>query len=345
MPGKRLSRATMTRVQSIADHAYALGAKAPGIEAVLSGKAEMSLSDQTTAVHRALSAMVQMQDEMYPYVEDIYADYLIVCMGDHYYRADYTKADDGVVTLAARDAWVEVEEVWQPVGTAAKAGGIPDGAEAPEIAATMKAAGNRTIDVRIAFGSPRSKDSHGEYFSKRTDLAESDFPTPPLIYYHGYDQRTGKAMAKPVVIGTPLKRWTADDGHYIRYQLKTNKHADQIWDDACKSEVPASPGTVGYLIRKATDGELLYWPIAEVSAWDRAGGRKQAYRHTVATAALKAIYIEAGIDLPSSLTTTPPEAGGDPASAGAADISPDQAGRVIAQAVADTLLTLRKGQA
>jgi hypothetical protein len=232
MAGRKISRANMARIQQIADHAYAMGAKPPGgPDTTPIGKAaDLSLSDRASAVYQAVSATAQMQSAEYPYVEDIYDDYVIVVIGETCYRADYTTASDGAVTLAARDAWVEVEEVWQPVANAAKAGGLPDGAEAPDIAATMKAAGERQIDVRIAYG----RDSHGEYFSARTDLAEADFPNPPLLYYHGYDQRTNKAMQKPVVIGTPLKRWAETDGHYIRYQLKANQYADVTWDDACK---------------------------------------------------------------------------------------------------------------
>lgn len=341
--GRKISRANMTRIQQIADHAYAMGARPPAPDSTPLGKADMSLSDRTIAVHRAVDIATQMQTTAYAYVEEIYDAYVILCVGDVYHQAAYTMDADGAVTLAARDSWVEVEEVWQPVSSSAKAGGIPDGAEAPDIAATMKAAGDRQIDVRIAFGNARSKDNHGEYFSKNTDLAESDFPNPPLIYYHGFDQRSNKAMSKPVVIGKSIKRWSADDGHYIRYQLKSNQWADQTWDDACKGDVPASPGTVGYLTRKARDGELLYWPIAEVSAWDRAGGRKQAYRHTVATAALKALYIAEGLALPAPLDTTPPEAAGDAASAGE-QISPEDAGRAIAAEVAKALLALRKEQ-
>jgi hypothetical protein len=153
-------------------------------------------------------------------------------------------------------------------------------------------------------------------------------------------------MSKPIVIGTPLKRWTGTDGHYIRYQLKSNQFADRTWDDACKGEVPASPGTVGYLIRKAGDGELLYWPIAEVSAWDRAGGRKQAYRHSVATAVLKALYLEEGLTPPSALDTPPErphQAAGDAARVDAPPIDPSTAERIIAHEVAQMVLTLRKG--
>jgi hypothetical protein len=89
---------------------------------------------------------------------------------------------------------------------------------------------------------------------------------------------------------------------------------------------------------------LLYWPIAEVSAWDRTGGRKQAHPRSVATAVLKALYIEEGLPLPALLESPPSEAAGDAASAdgGKRDTSPEEIGMVIAAEVARTLLAIRQ---
>lgn len=349
MAGRKISRANMARIQQIADHAHAMGAKLPDPDRTPI-KADMSLNDQLQVVARAVYSTAVAPMDGYCCIEETFDTYVIieVCQSgdvETYWRADYTMDDAGAVTLAARDAWVQVEEVWQPVSNVAKASGLPEGLEAPDIAATMKAASDRQIDVKIAFGGPRSKDNHGEYFSARTDLAEADFPNPPLLYYHGFEQRSNKAMRKPVVIGLPLKRWSDNDAHYIRYQLKANQYANQTWDDACKGEIPASPGTIGYLIRKAGDGELLYWPIAEVSAWDRAGGRKQAYRHTVATAALKAAYIDAGLDVPALLDQTPPETPGDGVSAvldTPPDVTPEQAAQYIVTQVASAVLAKQR---
>lgn len=338
---KRMSRQTMARVQQIADHAYAMGAKPPGIDGV---KADMSLSDQTTAVHRALTAMVQMQDHEYPYVEDIYDTYLIVCMGDAYWRADYSMGDDKAVTLAPRDSWIEVEEVWQPkAATAAKAGLLD--VEAGDVHyASIKALADRHLEVKVAYGGHKGgKDSHNEFFSAKTDFDPENFPAPPLLYYHGFDEG-GKRMGKPAVTGAFVSRRAGTDGHYLTYKLKSTKYADRQWESAQKGQCVVSPGTVGHLIRKSRDGHLDYWPLAEVSAWDYAANRAPANLHSVAAPVLKALYIEEGLTLPTPLETTPPEAPGDGASAGAADISPDQAGRVIAQAVADAMLTLHKGQ-
>lgn len=343
---KRITKSHMAHIDAAAAHLHAIGAKHPGMPDTtpLGSKADMSLSDQMQAVAQSVY-MAGTNSDGYCCIEEVFDDYAIIeVSGGMYFRADYSMATDGAVTLAARDSWVEVEEVWQPVSASAKAG-LTLQEQSADVSAVMKAAGHRELDVIIAFGSKRSKDTHEEYFSANTDLAEADFPTPPLIYYHGYDQKTNKAMSKPVVIGKPIRRWNTDAGHVIRYALKNNTYADQTWDEACKAPVPASPGTVGYLIRKAPDGELLYWPIAEVSAWDRSGGRKQAYRHTVATAALKALYIAEGISLPSPITANgaPPEIPGDGMSAGdpMADLTLDQAGPAIAHVIAQGLLALR----
>lgn len=341
--GRKISRANMTRIQQIADHAYAMGAKLPAPDSTPLGKAELSLSDRTIAIHQAVDVATQMQTTAYAYVEEIYDAYVIIGIGDVCYRADYTLSGDGAVTLAARDTWVEVEEVWQPVSSSAKAGLLNLGDSTAPVYASLKALANRQIEVKIAYGGHKAgKDAHGEYFSAKTDFDSENFPAPPLLYYHGFDEG-GRKMARPVVTGTCASRRSDSDGHYLIYQLKTGRYADLQWSSAQAGRCVVSPGTVGYLIRKAADGELLYWPLAEVSAWDYDGKRAPANMHSVAAPVLKAAYLEAGLPLPSIVNTTPPEAPGDGASAGE-QISPEDAGRAIAAEVAKALLALRKEQ-
>lgn len=211
--------------------------------------------------------------------------------------------------------------------------------------ASMKAVGDRLIEVKVAYGGHKGgKDSHGEYFSPNTDFDPENFPAPPLLYYHGFDAN-GKKMGKPAVTGKFQSRRTGTDGHYLTYKLKNTKYADLQWESAQANKCVVSPGTVGHLIRKdATTGELLYWPLAEISAWDYAPNRAPANLHSVAAPVLKALYQAEGISTPSVLVeTTPPETEGDSVSAGVIDIPPEEAGRVIAAQVANALLTLRKG--
>lgn len=349
MAGRKINRANMARIQQIADHAYAMGAKLPPSDATpLGAKADMSLNDQLEVVARAVYANAVMPMDGYCCIEETFDTYVIieVCQSggvETYWRADYRLATDGSVTLAPRDSWVQVEEVWTPVTSAAKAGVILEDAAATHYA-SIKALGDRQLQVLVSYHGHRSgKDAHGEYFSPRTDFAAEDFPTPPLLYYHGYDEGNRK-MAKPVVTGKFVSRRDTPQGHALIYKLKAGRYADLQWAAAQKGACVVSPGTVGHLIRKAPDGELLYWPLAEVSAWDYSDKRQPANMHSVAVPALKALYLSEGLTLPTSLETTPPEAAGDAASAGARDIDPIEAGKAIAHAVADAMLALHKGR-
>lgn len=345
--GRKISRANMTRIQQIADHAYAMGAKPPAPDSTPMGKADMSLADRSEAVWSAVQMQNMQAANEYPYIEDIYDSYVIINIGDTCYRADYSLSSDGAVTLAARDAWVEVEEVWQPVAAAAaKAGLLLQDSQATHYA-SIKALGDRRIEVLVSYyGHKNGKDSHGEYFSPRTDFAVEDFPTPPLLYYHGYDENNRK-MSKPIVTGKMESRRNTPKGHALIYKLKSGKYADLQWESSLKGECVVSPGTVGHLIRPGENGELLYWPLAEVSAWDYSDKRKPANLHSVAAPILKALYLAEGLTLPTSIATAndpKPETPGDGVSAGDphADVSPDEAARMVTSEIVAALLTRNK---
>lgn len=337
MAGKRISRQNMTRIQQIADHAYAMGAKPPGIEGV---KADMSLNDQLQVVARAVYGAAMMPMDGYCCIEETFDTYVIIEVSQNggmetYYRADYTMDDQGAVTLAARDAWVEVEEVWQPVERTAKAGTLLFDGDDTAVIATIKALGDRTLELRVAWG----WDNHKEQFhSEQTDFDTENFPTPPVAYYHGYTEK-GKPAPKPVYIGRTIKRENRADGHYLIAKLNNKPEADRVWEAALKGNAVVSPATAGHLRRKAPDGTLTYWPIVEISAWDYAPSRKQAHPQSRAFPILKALYQEADIPLPPTLEhLPPPETPGDGVSAGVNDISLDIAGPIIAHVVAQHML-------
>lgn len=343
---KRMSRQAQARIQQIADHAYAMGAKPPGIDGVKA--ADMSLNDQLQAVARAVYGTATAPMDGYCCIEETFDTYVIIEISqgggvETYYRADYAMGEDGAVTLAARDSWVEVEEVWQAKAATAAKAGLLDLGEAGDLHyASIKALADRHLEVKVAYGGHKGgKDSHNEFFSAKTDFDPENFPAPPLLYYHGFDE-SGKRMGKPAVTGAFVSRRAGSDGHYLTYKLKNTKYADRQWESAQKGQCVVSPGTVGHLIRKSRDGHLDYWPLAEVSAWDYAANRAPANLHSVAAPVLKALYIAEGLTLPTPLETTPPEAGGDPASAGEQDISSDQADERIVAGVAKALLTLRE---
>ena len=335
MAGKVISRANMAHIQTMHDTTAKLGAQCAGASKRLALKAQ-SAFDLIDAVRRAMYdsvSLAEAQDyESYPHLEDIYPDeaYAIIEIGESYWRATYLQAADGAVTLAPRDQWVQVIEVWQPAATA-KAGAPLAGDDAAPVACAVKALGDRTLELRVAYG----RDGHGEAFSAATDFDLDNFPAPPVLYYHGY-KADGKPAPKPIVIGCTLAREGRADGHYLTVKLNGRPEADAVLAATASGRGYVSPGTAGHLIRKDAGGNLLYWPIVEISAWDGAPTRKQAHPRSMAF--LKAAYLEAGLTPPPVLDA--PEAAGDAAGA-VIDIDPTTAGQVIAAEVAKALLALR----
>jgi HK97 family phage major capsid protein len=155
------------------------------------------------------------------------------------------------------------------------------------------------LDVLVApFGSPWRRDGQGEWFSPRTNTRPEWYPSPPVIYYHGFTERKD-AQATPEPIGRTVERTVKPDGIWYRVVLdKASAYAAKVWRAAQRGAARASPGGLGHLVRKLPSGELLHWAIAEISIFDTDDGQKPASPYAVALPALKAIYDAAGIPLP-----------------------------------------------
>jgi len=211
----------------------------------------------------------------------------------------HERADELKVDMAELGA--EIAET--PVAAPLKAGALDLGDSITEYAAevSIKALADLRLEIKVAYGGPfAGRDAQGEYFSARTDLDEEHYPTPPVTYYHGFNEN-GQPQGKPIFIGKTLKRENRADGHYLTAQLRAgNAYAERTYAAALKGEAVASPATAVHLRRKEADGHLAYWPIIEIAAWDYAPDRKPANPWSVARPALKAIYDEAGLTLPQA---------------------------------------------
>lgn len=186
------------------------------------------------------------------------------------------------------------------------------------------------LDVLVApFGAPWKKDGHGEWFSPRTNVRADWFPSPAVLYYHGYDE--AGQQPEPDEIGRVLERSVKNDGIWFRVVLdQVNDYARRVWDAAQRGVARASPGSLAHLVRKAKDGELLHWPIAEISVFDTDGGKQPASPYAVALPALKArysSYMEEPMSEPQGPQTENDPVLVDPASIDVAISQAFQAGR------------------
>lgn len=125
--GARHSGSDQKHLQSIHDSATALGAMCPTEDGksadmdALEAKADLSLNERLDKVHMAVhEAMHQMErpmpmmEEMGGYPVAVFDDYVIIRQGEKFWQVSYT-ISDGMVQLADKDAWQEVEQQWVAV--------------------------------------------------------------------------------------------------------------------------------------------------------------------------------------------------------------------------------------
>ena len=181
--------------------------------------------------------------------------------------------------------------------------------DAPVIFGAVKAAGDWELDVLyLPYGGPNAgKDSHGEYFTARTNEHADKFPNPLILYYHGHDA-DGKPQGEPVIIGKALKRWADTAGRWVRVQLdRASDYARRMWEAAQKGVARASSGSIAHLVRSEKDGHITNWPVVEISLIDAAGKRQPANQYAVALPAAKSHLQLAGQSLPAEFDTPAPD--------------------------------------
>lgn len=146
------------------------------------------------------------------------------------------------------------------------------------------------------------KDLQGEYFSERTNFMMEVGDERPVLYYHGADDM-GTPTVAPQVIGRARVSRRDSQGLWFEVVLdKAKNFSKRIYDAALNGLARASSGAINYLVRRSADGELLTWPIGELTLIDRSDLRRPA--NELAVAYLKAAYHEANIDFPEAFVKT-----------------------------------------
>ncbi len=169
--------------------------------------------------------------------------------------------------------------------------------------ASVKAVGDWELDVlAVPFGGPNhGKDADNEYFSDKTDLYHSHFKSPLVTYYHGFEPDGRNPQGTPEIIGSVKpETWNKGvDGWRVRVVLdKASEYAKRVWEAAKEGIARASSGSITHLVRKAADGEILKWPIGELSIFDIGGDRQPANSYAMAMPVMKSTYELAGIEFP-----------------------------------------------
>jgi hypothetical protein len=167
-----------------------------------------------------------------------------------------------------------------------------------ESKSNIKAVGDWEIEVLAApFGGPDNRDLEGEYFTPNTQF-HLDSVRPEVYYFHGYDP-DGNPQGRPEVVGQTISSSVKDDGVWLRVLLdKASSFAQRIWEAAKNGLARASSGSASHLVRYNDDGEIVNWPMYEISLFDMDEWRQPCNPYAVALPVLKAHYAQSGSDLP-----------------------------------------------
>ena len=160
----------------------------------------------------------------------------------------------------------------------------------------IKTLGDWELEVLAApFGDETNKDSDGEFFTPNTKFY-FDKVNPVPVYYHGYDE-SGYAMDNPEVLGDTKSVDVRPDGVWLRILLdKTSEYAKRVWESAKQGLARASSGSAPHLVRKTDTGQILHWPMFEISLFDTNENRQPANRYAIALPVMKMRYNEVELE-------------------------------------------------
>ena len=244
-----------------------------------SKKATGSLDEQTRLVREAFYSALQPQQAMMneAWVEEVYEGYVIVHSDEGYFKAPYSRAEDGMITPGPQSEWQTVSKEWvikhMPARVRVKS--IKDGI------ATVAGYG-------VIFG---GKDLTGEHFDADTDLKGAfELPSKPVFYDHTLQPEVKHALGK-------TSREMVDGiGVWVEAQIEMSKeYAKEVLSLIDKGLLGWSSGTAGHLVEKL-NGLIKRWPIVEYSLTPT-----PAEPRTLGVEHIKMLFNAAGLQLPEAL--------------------------------------------
>lgn len=215
----------------------------------------------------------------------------------------------------------------------------------------IKSGDDWLLDVLgVPFGSPSQLDSDKQWFDASTKFYLDKFPSPPAVYYHGFED-VGKPSGEPVFLGSTLSHRQSAEGLWFRVKLdKSVPHSRKVWNAALEGNARASSGSIAHLSRVTKSGHIAVWPVAELSLFETSGQKRPANPYAVVLPAAKSLYATVG--LPLNIDTLESElnpegeqqsgsGSGEPQSVksnkGVLSMDPEEVQKLVAQSVQNAL--------
>lgn len=262
-------------------------------------------------------------------VAAVYTDTVIIRQGLAFWRATY-EVGETKIDLQPRSDWELVEPAWTLRSDSEPASGEEVVGEeqksAPEVVADEEAPEENTetipeeaksapdseasspiySDIKVVapgrlrhyavmWGDSQKADLYNEWFTPNTQELDVIFKAIgklPLLYHHGLDE-----TLKTEVVGVVDEMGTDDVGLWVESQLNmANRYATGIVQMAESGKLGTSSGTLPGARRVKSTGEILRWPIAEISTTPTPAEPRMVLERPVTV--LKSAYTELGLPYP-----------------------------------------------
>ncbi len=193
-------------------------------------------------------------DAPYPYIHEVFDKYIIVKIKGRYAKIGYS-FDDGDVKFAPPEEWKSVEVEYK--------GGL---ATVRRIAPNpIKLVDGSELEYEcygILFGSREKRDLEGTFFTKDTNLHLGWYNQRPWLYHHGLNKHVQLDN-----VGTWKSVEVDDTGAFFRGELDArHRYLEQVQELLSEKALLPSSGTFNYMMKVADDGEILEWPVGELSS-------------------------------------------------------------------------------
>lgn len=329
MPGRRNSTKDAQRIQSIADHAVALGAVAKRLEEIeeyavkdiqatkaidLRRRADAVMEKARYKIDEWYEAIVAMFGYAYMYPHSVYPDYLIMCLKNtKFYKVPYTLDEmTGDIDMVTPMEWVRVGLVWEEL-TDTDDGDVVVNDSASAYAMKRHVENEETITTRlhaikmldenemrvgafgVLWGDANTPDLSlaKDFFTDDTEFWLDEWNKRPMLYRHAQDPATKGGKLPLVGIWDTIKK--TDLGLWFEGQLDSrHKYIEAIKKLIKMGALSLSTDSVDHLVerQKAAKGthKVVRWPIVAASL-----ETQPAEPRLLPVAAIKAVYEELGL--------------------------------------------------
>jgi HK97 family phage major capsid protein len=119
----------------------------------------------------------------------------------------------------------------------------------------------------VRFSGPDEKDLTGEYFTKTTNFGKHDGNGADILFNHGEPIGDKSIFKKIADIAFESAKAVKDDiGIFVETVLDlADEYQKAIFDLIQAGKLAWSTGSASHVVKKAEDGQILRWPIVEVS--------------------------------------------------------------------------------